>query len=156
MAERTYEVIVHKAALPLADGESLNQFMSLLNAAVKTYSAKKLAGGGKKIYPYMVETYSDSCVIDCYIPSDVTGSGSCYRFYAVPYTRDDDGTFNFGKMVEVVPVKSFQPVVGPPLASNTTGVSTADQSSIESTKMTTKALIAPNWEVAKSVWAGAL
>lgn len=159
MTERTHEVVVHKAGIPLAAGESLGSYMSSLSNAVKDHAKKKLAGGlNKNLYPYMVETYADSCVIDCYTPSDSTGMGGGYKYYSVPYTRSKEGTFNFGAMVEVMPVKSFQPVAALPLATNTTGASAADSSSITSTKAAVPGTLASkNWiPTKKSIFVGVL
>jgi hypothetical protein len=158
MSERTHEVVVHKAGIPLAAGESLGQYMSLLNSAVKEHAKKKIGGGqDKNLYPYMIEAYADSCVIDLYTPSDSSGAGGGYKYYSIPYTRKD-GTFSFGAMTEVIPVKTFQPVTALPLASNTTGASVADASSITSTKAVIPgSLASKNWiPTEKRLFAGVL
>lgn len=160
MTKTTYETLVHKANLPLATNESLNQFTSQLSTALRAHATKKLGGANKSLYPYLVETYSDSCVCDVYTPSDsLSGGGGGYKYYATPYTRDADGTFNFGKMVEVLPVKTFQPVGGLPIVSNTTGVSAADASTVEATKSADVPaelgglVLRPNWAaVEKNLW----
>lgn len=156
MEKVKYETVIYKANMPLADGESLSQYTSALRDAVQKQAQKKLANKNGMCSAYMIETYADAVIVDVYVPSDPGSSmGSSYKFYAAPYTRAKDGTFNVGAFKEVKRVQSYQPADAIPIATNTTGVSTADASSITTTK--SKESIPTGWEpVEKSLWNGVL
>jgi hypothetical protein len=57
----------------------------------------------------MIETFADSAVFDVTKRPLVDGGQYSYAYYALKYTRKDDGTFEFSDTTEVERVTSFQP-----------------------------------------------
>lgn len=105
----TYEVVVHKANLPLAKGESVSQFTSRLREAAAKQIAMKLNLTPQNCSVYMVETFADSAIFDVSKRPAVTGDAWSYAYYAAKYTRKVDGSFEFGETTEVERVTSYQP-----------------------------------------------
>jgi hypothetical protein len=105
----THECIVHKAALPIADGESLNQYTRKLNEAAQKWLTQKLNLTTAKCSVYMIEAYSDAAVFDVYKRGDNPDQAGTYSYYAVEYSRKDSGEFEFSASQEVERVISFQP-----------------------------------------------
>lgn len=102
-----HEVVVHKARLPIAKGESLGQYTQRLSEAARKYAMTKLSvqkGGA-----YMCETYSDSLVMDVYKRPMNDDGPTEYKYYSVAYTRKENGDFTFGPFQEVERVTSFKP-----------------------------------------------
>jgi len=105
----TYEVIVHKANLALAKGESISQFTQKLLEAANKAIALKLNLTAKNCSVYMIETFADSAVFDVTKRPAIEGGPYSYAYYALKYTRKDDGSFEFSDATEVERVTSFQP-----------------------------------------------
>ena len=97
------DVLVYKQNIPMYTGESLEDYTRKLNTAARTHVTNKLnitkGSGGA----WTVEIYNDRAVVSVY-----DGEGSD-RYYLVKYSRDKNGTFNFGDMIEVERVTSFKP-----------------------------------------------
>jgi hypothetical protein len=103
MSEKiTMDVAVHKAALPLATGESLKQYTAALSDAARKHlkQSMKLT---EKDSCYAAEVYGDKAVFDIWKSPDAK-----YVYMAVKYTRDKDGIFSFSDAVEVKPITVFQ------------------------------------------------
>jgi len=134
-----HDVAVHKADIALASGESIGQYMRRLSDAGREHVMKKLNATPKTAYVYMCEAYGDAAVFDVSIRKDDTSPG-VYKFYAVKYTRKDDGKFEFAETKEVTPVTTFQPV-----------------DSLNVAKAAPAEAFVHGWsEVAKSMWDGVL
>jgi hypothetical protein len=136
-----HEVVVHKAQIPLARGESINQYTQRLSEAARKYAITKLniVKGGA----YMCEAFNDSLVMDVYKRLADDGPTE-YKYYSVMYTRKADGDFMFSSFTEVERVTSFRPKA--PLA--------ITKSLAESTDSPLR--VAPPGWVHKSVWGGLL
>lgn len=102
-----HEVIVHKAKLPLAKGESLGQYTQRLSESVRKYAMTKL--NVQKGGAFMCEAYGDSLVVDVYKRPLNDDGPTEYKYYSVEYTRKEDGNFTFGPFQEVERVTSFKP-----------------------------------------------
>lgn len=105
----TYEVIVHKANLALAKGESVNQFTQKLREAASKAIALKLNLTAANCSVYMIETFADSAVFDVTKRPLKEGGQYSYAYYALKYSRKADGSFEFSDTTEVERVTSFQP-----------------------------------------------
>lgn len=91
----TMDVVVHKANVPLMDGESIYQFTSKLSDESRMYVEKKmLLSRDKGDYTWMVELFASSVIMS------VTKVRMPTKMYALSYTRKD-GMFSFGTPVEV-------------------------------------------------------
>lgn len=102
-----HNVVVHKASITLADGESIGQFTSKLRDAGRNYIASKLnLPKDSSVYP--VEIFSKSIVFDVYQYGPNVKEGDRARFYAAAYARKDSGDFEFSTLTEVERVTSYQ------------------------------------------------
>ena len=106
----TYEVLVHKAGLALQAGESVGTYTQKLRSAVAEHVMKKLNLTQKTASVYMVEAYGDAAVVDVYMRAATPDGPSTYKYYAVKYTRKDNGAFDFSETTQVMPVTTYQPV----------------------------------------------
>jgi len=104
----THEVVVHKANVSLMKGESLRDYISKVSNAGRQHLMKKL-NLGNKVAVYMVEAFSDAAVFNVYRYDDNAQSDKINSYYAVPYKRKDDGTFEMGEATEVISVTRFEP-----------------------------------------------
>lgn len=89
-------VLVYKQNIPVASGESIDDFTHKLNQAAREHTMMKLnikkdGNGGA----WGVEYYSDRVVMSAY------GEGISHKYYMTKYSRNKDGTFEFGDMIEV-------------------------------------------------------
>jgi hypothetical protein len=107
--ESNQMVVVHKASLPLLDGESLHDFNYKFNDAARKHLRQKLNLGTKDDVRG-VETFGDSAVFCAYYDQSVTKVQPSMRYYMVSFTRDGDGKFSFSSTTEVQRVTTFQPV----------------------------------------------
>lgn len=96
-----YRVAVHKAAVPLMNGESLGAFSSAIRAAGVSLVKQKLNLTNKSDV-YVVEVFGTSAIFDVYSYDQTKSYEDRTKFYAVSYSRDaKSGAFSFGDMVEV-------------------------------------------------------
>src|SRR5690606_1194467 len=101
-----YEAIVHKANLALAPGESVGQYLAAVRTAAQDYVRSKLNLNVEKSSVFMVEVFSNSTVVETY----EWGQGAAKeRFWALKYSRKNNGGFDFSDMKEVVKLISFSP-----------------------------------------------
>jgi hypothetical protein len=107
--ENQMAVVVHKASLPLMDGESLHDFNYKFSDAARKHLRQKLNLGTKDDV-WGVETFGDSAVFCVYYDQSVTKVTPSMRYYMVNFTRDGDGKFSFSSTTEVQRVTTFQPV----------------------------------------------
>jgi hypothetical protein len=157
----TYEVIVHKASLALAKGESLSMFTQKLREAAGKAIALKLNLTAKNCSVYMVETFADSAVFDVTKRPVVEGGQYIYAYYALKYSRKADGTFEFSDTTEVERVTSFQPKTMLDVATNTNKANKAelevDDDEDEEKEELSKKDAPPGWTYTKkSLWGGVL
>lgn len=140
--EREYEVIVHKANLPIMKNESLNNYISALYDAGKAWAKQKYnipdreynldgdvinSGGGC----YVVEAFSDKAVF-MIIPDYSKPSANDFMV-AAKYVRNSNGEFEFSDAMKVVKVVTYETDPGVPI---------------------TKALGMDNWTPVPSIFAG--
>jgi hypothetical protein len=133
-----HEVVVHKARIPLAKGESLQMYTQRLNEAVRKYAITKLniqKGGA-----YMIEAFDDSLIMDVYKRPLTDDGTSEYKYYSVEYSRTEKGDFTFSSFQEVERVTSFKPKA--PLAITKTKTPSLVEPATE---------FKPGW-VYKSIW----
>lgn len=105
--ETTYQVAVHKAALPLAKGESVNEFTQALSEAGRTYVMGQMRMDPAKDYCYSVTVYPETVVMACSIYS---ATKSRYPYVSMSYTRDTETkVFTFSDLVEVEQVTTYRP-----------------------------------------------
>lgn len=120
------EVVVHKANVPMMDGETIGEFTNALQKAGCEF-VKKAQSISKAGYSYMVEAFGDSAVFYCsdYTDSNYTLKAGMPKYFAATYKRDKNGIFSFDKLKEVVRKTVFEPA--------------ASEKATESTVLTTKA-----------------
>lgn len=102
-----YDVVVHKANVPLAKGESLGQYTNRLNGDARKYVQKQLNLSDKGTSVYTLEVFSDKAIVDVYQYKE--GGPSTYKFYGIDYTRKANGDFEFKELTEVERVTSYEP-----------------------------------------------
>jgi hypothetical protein len=122
---KTYDVVVHKANLPMMKNESINEYTCNLSKAGSEAVRKSLGmTGSKHAYAYMVEAFADTAVFYAsdYDQQGVTKSKSGY--YATIYKRDDKGVFNFSAFKEVVRVTRFEAPAGSDSPTESTVIAT--------------------------------
>lgn len=102
----TMDVVVHKANITLASGESLHSFTRKLSDAARAHASKKfLLNREKGDYTWPAELFSDSVVMS------VEKDRQPCKLYAMKYERDAKSMeFKFGDPVEVERKTSFAPV----------------------------------------------
>jgi len=164
----TYEVIVHKANLALAKGESVNQFTQKLREAASKAIALKLNLTAANCSVYMIETFADSAVFDVTKRPLKEGGQWAYAYYALKYSRKADGSFEFSDTTEVERVTSFQPKATLEVTTLTNkakkGLLDDDEDDLEdeedeelAKKPKTKKDAPPGWTyTTKSLWGGLL
>jgi hypothetical protein len=107
MQEVTYDVVVNKAGLPLAKGESLGEYTAALHTASRKFASQKLNLDVKKADVYTTEIFASAVIFSVYKYSTET-EPSEHRYYAAKCARDADGAFAFSDMQEVVRVTRFE------------------------------------------------
>jgi hypothetical protein len=117
MTDRTYNVTVHKSALPLMKGESLHAFSKGIRAAGKEYIAQKF-NLGPEGGAWPVEVFATKAVFN--VAPDMKNSDGDYMV-AVTYKRTDNGQFVFSDTMKVRPVISFEMAGGVPLTKSIGG-----------------------------------
>lgn len=140
----TLNVVVHKAALQLRDGETLNLFSQAICAAFRDHATQKL-NLTKNASIWMAEVMSDKVVASVYDWKDGATSSSISKYYSSGFTRDaKTGIFSFDSdLTEVKPITSYVPTNKP------------DLGSVNIKKMRDD--FEARWQpVAKSLWAGVL
>lgn len=87
----------------LYDGESVDDFQNKMNDSLTAKFG---------VRSYAREVYSDRVIVDVF-PAKMTivkGTAKRRRYYSVGYTREADGTFTFGKKVEVEQRTTYPPM----------------------------------------------
>ncbi len=107
--ERTHDVVVHKADVPLQTGESIRAFTRALSDAGRDHVRKKLNLPDKDVDIFMVEAFAKSAVFDVFKFGPNVSQKERQRFYATSFTRKATGAFEFGPTTEVQRVTSFKP-----------------------------------------------
>jgi hypothetical protein len=114
-------VVVHKAAVSLMAGEALADYTSKLNDAGRAHVIQKLNLGNKD-YIYSVEVFGDSVIFVVYYDMSAPNPPKVStRYFSTDYTRDGEGKFTFGKLVEVKRVTRFEPVAGVAVTKSASG-----------------------------------
>lgn len=139
---RTLPVVVHKAAVPLLKGESLNQFTCAVNDAASVYIKQKynLPSGDCDSWVWCHEVYADKAV--CSVSNYKAETQKDRHFYvAIKFTRRDSGDFDVTESMKVRPVMSF----------------VADKEmSVTKDKAVKKAYDMENWSPGESLFKGAV
>lgn len=117
---QTHDVVVHKANITLADGESVQQFMSKIRDAGKTFVGTKL-NLVKNADVYPVEVFSKTIVFDVYQYGPDVPANKRARFFAAAYSRKNDGGFEFTTLTEVERVTVYQPKQNAAVTKSTKG-----------------------------------
>lgn len=105
---------VEKADLPLVNGESVNNFMSMVRESVRAHLFDKMKikvdrdkGIGASVW--VMDVFGDQVVAE--VNTWEEKKPTVRRFMAVPMKRDANGTLEFGDPVEVVRRVSYVPKV---------------------------------------------
>ena len=89
----------------LETGESLSDFTDAAQTSARSWLKQQL-NLGTRDYIYTVEIFSKSMILN--VSSYDTNDKRKEAYYAISYTRKEDGNFEFGSMLEVERVVSFQ------------------------------------------------
>lgn len=101
---KTMEVVVHKAAVPLMKGESIEKFTGELSREGTEHCFKKLNMIKGKSGAWLVEAFGDAAVFSTYKSDEPS------KYHVFKYTRNDKtGVFEFGDLTEVERVVGFRP-----------------------------------------------
>jgi hypothetical protein len=134
----THDVLVQKD-ITLGTGESISAYSQKVRDAGSKYVKQKL-NLVKDSGCYPVEIFSKSVIFNVYQYGPTVEDDKRSRYFAVAYTRKNDGTFEFATLTEVEQVVGYQP-----------------KDSTAVTKSATTGLNAPGWQsVAKALWNGVL
>lgn len=98
------DVIVHKANIPLRNGESIGQFTRELSDAGRKHVLQKLNIAGKEGGAFMVEAFADKVIFATF-----KDFKEPTKHHAFKFTRDRAGNFEFGSLTEVKRVTTFKP-----------------------------------------------
>lgn len=113
MTTATHDVYVRKD-IKLATGESLADYTSAIRDAGQKFLTQKLnlksdsGPNGTTCDCYSLEIFSKSIIFCVYKYGPKVAADDRSRYYALGYTRNSDGTFEFTSPVEVERVTSFQ------------------------------------------------
>lgn len=157
MDKMTYEVVVHKAGLPLAKGESLAMFSMRLNKAAREHLARKQNLDPKVSSVFMCEVFDGAAVFDVYKRGPQEGPGE-YKYFAVKYARKATGEFEFSDTTEVERVTSYVPK-GPLEVAKAKKADEEKKAPGKQAKCGCSKEIAPGWqETAKAgnLWSGVI
>lgn len=95
---KTRDVLVHKANLPLAEKESVGEFMQKLRKSLAGFILPKVkATKNGSVWP--LEVFSKSVISEVYMPTQKDDEVS-YRLFKCDFTRKGD-SFSFGEPREV-------------------------------------------------------
>ena len=97
-------VLVHKQAISLKNGESVGRFTQRLSEACRKHIMMKLNIAKGQGSAWMVEAFGDKVVVSAY-KKDYGDE----KYYAFSYSQNKDGKFEFGDSYEVERVVSFKP-----------------------------------------------
>ncbi len=105
----TYEVAVHKQALPLRKNESVRQFSQELRNAGTPFVARKLnITSASKADIFMVEIFKDKAVFEVFRFGPDVPPGKRVNFVGVGFSRKSDGTFDFTSTTPLERVTMFR------------------------------------------------
>jgi hypothetical protein len=102
---RKQDVLVHKAVVPLMEGESMGVFTKALGAAGRDYLMQKYNIDSKKGSAWPVEVYANKAVF--MVVPDYNQPSSNDFYVAVKFNRANTGQFNFVDTIKVTPVTTF-------------------------------------------------
>lgn len=123
MEQIIVEVTVHKANLPVGVSESVQQFTEALRVAGCAHFVKKFGVKEYDVFPQ--EVYADSAIFKLYAcPPDMKS-----KMYRVPYTRNRDGSFNFGEYKQVIAKTVYEDVA--PILGTAGGVAVVKNATAE-------------------------
>lgn len=105
--QATHDVIVHKANIALQSGESIGDFTQALSEASRAFFQKSLSLV-EDSYVYTTEVYSSSAVVSVSQYGKTVPVGKRYRYFAVSYSRNKAGIFDFSNQTEVIRKTVFQ------------------------------------------------
>lgn len=98
-----YNVAVHKN-LPLAQGETLNQFSDALRSAACKHVIQSLNLDKTKSGCYVVEIMSSTVVVEAWQQE----ASPSYKFYGMKFTRSKEGAFEISGLTEVERVTTYR------------------------------------------------
>lgn len=105
----TYDVAVHKQALPLRKNESVRQFSQELRNAGTPFVARKLnITSASKADIFMVEIFKDKAVFEVFRFGPDVPTGKRVNFVGVGFSRKSDGTFEFTSTTPLERVTTFR------------------------------------------------
>ena len=138
MSETQHHNVIVQKDITLATGESLSAYANKIREAGTKYVKQKLNLTTKDCGCYPTEIFSKTAIFSVYQYGPNVDDDKRSRYFAVAYSRNSDGTFEFSSLTEVEQVVGYQPK--------------------DSTTATTKAIDnAPGWApVAKALWNGVL
>ena len=149
------DVLVYKQNVPINNGESISDYTDKLSTAARSHIMGKLNIAKGNGGAWAVEIYNDKAVMCVYKGEESN------KYYMVKYSRDKNGTFNFGDMIEVERVISFKPKVDMQITKTEDSLISSPNSEKDCTSgyKTRKALGEPiefnGWiETEKSFWTG--
>ncbi len=105
----THKVVVHKASIPLAAGESVREFTRKLSDAGATALRSKQNLPDKGTDIFMLEAFSDAVIFEVFKFGPDVPHEKRMRFFAMKFTRKDTGAFDFTDSTEVQRVTRFEP-----------------------------------------------
>jgi hypothetical protein len=151
------DVLVYKQNMPMNNGESVNNYTRKLDIASRTHIIGKLNIAKGNGGAWTTEIYNDK-VIMCVYKGEESN-----RYYLMKYSRDKDGTFNFGDMIEVERVTTYKPKTDMQITKTEDNLISSPNSekACSSGHKTRKALGEPiefnGWiETEKSFWTGVI
>lgn len=100
----TINVLVHKADIPLKNGESLGEYTREISREGEMYLMKKLKMNREKgDYIYSTEIFSSKAIFSTWKRKDKEN-----KYYSVDYSRKEDGNFDFKNVNEVELRQSYE------------------------------------------------
>lgn len=94
--------------ITLATGESLQAYSQKVRDAGTKYVKQKLNLQPKDCSCYPIEIFSKSVIFDVYQYGPNTDETNRCKYYAVAYSRKDNGSFEFSTLTEVERVVGYQ------------------------------------------------
>jgi hypothetical protein len=151
------DILVYKQNISMVNGESIDDYTRKLNIASREYIMGKLNIAKGDGGAWTVEIYSDKVVMGVYKGEEST------KYNMIKYSRDKDGTFNFGDMIEVERVTTYKPKTDMQITKTEDNLISSPNSekACSSGHKTRKALGEPiefnGWiETEKSFWTGVI
>lgn len=149
--EKLQHNVVVRKDIKLATGETLRDFTQKLSDGVRKFMFQKLSLGSEKASVFTEDVFSTALVVEVFKFGQMGNADDRRRFFAMKFTRDDKGTFQFSNMIQVERVTSFRPK-----ETGLTPTTKSKDDAVEDTPVKKALDVCEGWLTQKQLWGDVL